>query len=169
MAWQYAVAAGVKVLGSIFGGRSKKKAARRQARIMREGILMRRGFQLEDLTRGTTSLMSSIQASKGATGARRASASFKQHEKSEYEKAAESRSRIMAGSELELKKVAQGLKSEVRAANVGSVFGALNAAAGYYTNTYEQSPVRLPTTGGGSYGSPGGGYASNTQVPQGPS
>jgi hypothetical protein len=144
MVWQYAAAAGVKALGSYFGGKAKKKAAKEKAKLMREGILMRRGFQLDDLTRGGRELMSSIQAAEGATGARGSSGSFKEHEKSEVEKQAESRSRIMAGSELELKKVASGLRSEVKAAKLASTFGALDAAAGYYTSEYEASPTTLP-------------------------
>ena len=44
MVWQYAVAAVVKAAGSYLGGKAQKEAAKEKAKLMREGILMRRGF-----------------------------------------------------------------------------------------------------------------------------
>lgn len=140
----YTAAFAVKTFASVLGGQAQKAGAKKKAGLMREGILMRRGFQLEDQARGGRELMSGIQAAEGASGARGSSGSFKEHEQSEIEKQAESRSRIMAGSELELKKVASGLRAEVKAANLASTFGALDAAAGYYASEYEASPTTLP-------------------------
>lgn len=131
MSWAV-ISAGVKIAGAYFGGKAKKKAAKEKAALMREEILLGRGWDITDLSLETRAQSSERESQIGATGARGSSGSFQAIRKDEAGKALQRRTRIMAGSELELKKVAKGLKSEVRAAKYEALSGAAEAVTGYY-------------------------------------
>jgi len=137
MAWQVVAGYAAKAFGSYFGGKAKKKAARRKAGLMIEEIELGRDWALTDLGLEDKEQGSKRESEIGATGARGSSGSFQDIRGDEARKSSQRRTRILAGSELELKKVAAGLKSEVKAAQYEQAYGMASAAAGYYGDTYE--------------------------------
>ena len=68
---------GLKAAGSIFGGLSARKAAKRKAAFQKKQVLMQRGYALEDLSLSASSLQSQIMAGAGASGVRTTSGSVK--------------------------------------------------------------------------------------------
>jgi len=137
MPWQVVAGYAAKALGSYFGGKAKQEAAQKKAALQREEIQLGRDWALTDLSLESRSQGSRRESEIGSTGARGSSGSFQEIRGDEARKSMQRRTRILAGSELELKKVAQGLRSEVKAAQIESTYGQVSAIAGYYGDTYE--------------------------------
>ena len=123
---------GLKAAGSIFGGLSARKAAKRKAAFQKKQVLMQRGYALEDLGLSSTALQSKIMAGAGARGIRTTSGSVRAVQSDEMLKSGRRRERILAGSEMELKAIAMNLKSEKQAATVGAIMGVADSATSYY-------------------------------------
>jgi len=117
----FAVAAGLKMAGTIFGGISARKNAKRKAAFQRMQVQKQRDYALEDLSLSASSLQSQIMAGAGAGGVRTTSGSVKEVQSDEMLKSGRRRERILAGSEMELKSIAMNLKSEKQAATVGTL------------------------------------------------
>jgi len=127
-----AAAAVLNVAGSYFGGKAKKKAAKRKAAFQRSQVIRQRDYGIEDNRLSRNALQSQIMASAGASGVRTSSGSVQSVKSDEMLKSGRRRERILAGSEAELKMIAMNLKSEKSAANIDMISGIANAGTSYF-------------------------------------
>lgn len=161
-----AITFGTKLVGSILGGRSKKKAANRKYRMSVERIVRRSDQLQQDLLLQTNELTSAMQATMGATGARTTSASFSALRESESFKFNQRRERILQGEKDAIQDAAQERRATRDAANLemglgiadavatgggDDFFGYIEKGAGKIKNFLGGGPMGggyLPTSGG---------------------
>ena len=160
-----AVTFGTKLVGSILGGRSKKKAAKRKYKMAVERIVRRSDQLQEDLLLQTNELTSAMQATMGATGARTTSASFSELRENESFKFNQRRERILQGEKDAIQDAARERKATRYAANLEMGLGIADAVASGggadFFGYIEQGAGKIKNFLGGnsmSGGSIGGGY-----------
>jgi hypothetical protein len=126
------IAYGLQAVGSLIGGISERKAAKRRAAFQRRQITMQRDYALEDLRLSSMGLQSQIMASAGASGVRTSSGNVRATQADELLKESRRAARIMAGSEMELEAIASNLKTEKRAATTGTLMDLASIGVSYY-------------------------------------
>ena len=126
------IAYGLQAVGSLLGGRSKRKAAKRRAGFQRRQVTMQRDYALEDLRLSSMDLQGQIMAGAAGSGVRTSSGNVKATQADELLKDSRRAARIMAGSEMELEAIASNLKTEKRAATTGTVMDLASIGVSYY-------------------------------------
>ncbi len=109
----FTAAAVVNTIGKIFGGHSKKRAAKRRYRLAVQNIKKSYGWKREDLTLGTQSLMGRIKAASYSQGRRGAPAVLG----SEADKFTLRMNRITEQEQMAIKSAAMEKRNQVSAAN----------------------------------------------------
>lgn len=127
-----AIAYGLQAVGSLMGGRSKRKAAKRRAAFQRRQVTMQRDYALEDLRLSSVGLQGQIMASAAGSGVRTSSGNVRATQADELLKESRRAARIMAGSEMELEAIANNLKTEKRAATTGTLMDLASIGVSYY-------------------------------------
>lgn len=135
-----AAVVGGKILGGLFGSRSKKKAAKRRFRRQVKRIKRESRQQQEDLLSQTLRLQGSIMASMGATGARTTSGSFARIREHESGKMVLRRGRILEAEKEAIAEAAAGKKAAIKAANY-EMFGAILSAGATTAQAFGASPT----------------------------
>lgn len=126
------IAYGLQAVGSIFGGRSKRKADKRRAAFQRRQVTMQRDYALEDLRLSSMDLQGQIMAGAAGSGVRTSSGNVRATQADELLKESRRAARIMAGSEMELQAIANNLKTEKRAATTGTLMDLASIGVSYY-------------------------------------
>ena len=126
------IAYGLQAIGSLIGGRSKRKAAKRRAAFQRRQVIMQRDYALEDLRLSSMGLQGQIMASAAGSGVRTSSGNVRATQADELLKESRRAARLMAGSEMELQAIANNLKTEKRAATTGTLMDLGSIGVSYY-------------------------------------
>lgn len=157
----FAFATGVKIAGSLIGGQSKKRRARKQfsraVRRTRQDVEIAR----KNLTRQEQQYFSSLEASVGATGVRTTSGSVAEIKQSEMEKNILRREAILQQEQRAIQDAAEQKKSVTSAANFNMFSSIVDAGLGYFSNM-PASPSASASV------SPSPSYARNLPTQQGP-
>jgi len=157
----FEIATGLKIAGSIFGGRSRKKRARKQFR--RAVLRIREDAQTakENLQRQEEQYFAALEASVGATGMRSTSGMVQAIRQSEAEKGILRREAILQQEERAIQDAAEQKKSVTSAANFNMFSSIVDAGLGYFSNMPASSSASASV-------SPSPSYARNLPTQQGP-